>query len=339
MAPKLGVNGFGRIGRMTVRAALQSGVDVVGINDVAPRDRMAHLFKYDSVHGTYPESVELDGDTLSVGDREIQLINQQDPSDLPWEELGVDVAIESTGLFRDREDAAKHLEAGAERVIISAPADDPDLTVVLGVNDDLYDPSDHTIISNASCTTNCLSPVAKVLNDNFGIESGVMTTTHGYTNSQNLLDGPQGKDYRRMRAAAESIIPTSTGAAQATTEVLPELEGKLDGMAMRVPVPDGSIVDLSAYLETSVNEDDVHDAMREAASGQLEGVLAYTEEELVSADYLGNPHSAVYDAEKTTVMQDNHVKVLAWYDNEWGYSNRIVDLSKIVVGESEPVAG
>jgi glyceraldehyde 3-phosphate dehydrogenase len=339
MAPKLGVNGFGRIGRMTVRAALQSGVDVVGINDVAPKDRMAHLFEYDSVHGTYPEPVELDGNTLQVGDREIQLINEQDPSDLPWDELGVDVAIESTGLFRDREDAARHLDAGAERVIISAPADNPDLTVVLGVNDDLYDPAEHTIISNASCTTNCLSPVAKVLNDSFGIESGVMTTTHGYTNSQNLLDGPQGKDYRRMRAAAESIIPTSTGAAQATTEVLPELEGKLDGMAMRVPVPDGSIVDLSAYLETSVSEDDVHDAMREAASGQLEGVLAYTEEELVSADYLGNPHSAVYDAEKTTVMQDNHVKVLAWYDNEWGYSNRIVDLSKIVVGESEPVAG
>lgn len=338
MAPKLGVNGFGRIGRMTVRAALQSGIDVVGINDVAPADRMAHLFQYDSVHGEYPEPVELSGDVLRVGDREIQLLNEKDPSNLPWDDLGVDVAVESTGLFREREDAAKHLDAGADKVIISAPATNPDLTVVLGVNDDLYDPAEHDIVSNASCTTNCLSPVAKVLNDEFGIESGVMTTTHGYTNSQNLLDGPQGKDYRRMRAAAESIIPTSTGAAQATTEVLPELEGKLDGMAMRVPVPDGSIVDLSAYLETSVTKSDVDAAMREAAVGQLEGVLDYTEEELVSADYLGNPHSAVYDAEKTTVMQENHVKLLAWYDNEWGYSNRIVDLSEIVIGEAQPVA-
>lgn len=338
MAPKLGVNGFGRIGRMTVRAALQSGIDVVGINDVAPADRMAHLFQYDSVHGEFPEPVELSGDVLRVGDREIQLLNEKDPSNLPWDDLGVDVAVESTGLFREREDAAKHLDAGADKVIISAPATNPDLTVVLGVNDDLYDPAEHDIVSNASCTTNCLSPVAKVLNDEFGIESGVMTTTHGYTNSQNLLDGPQGKDYRRMRAAAESIIPTSTGAAQATTEVLPELEGKLDGMAMRVPVPDGSIVDLSAYLETSVSKSDVDAAMREAAVGQLEGVLDYTEEELVSADYLGNPHSAVYDAEKTTVMQENHVKLLAWYDNEWGYSNRIVDLSEIVIGEAQPVA-
>jgi len=229
MEPKLGVNGFGRIGRMTVRAALENDVDVVAINDVAPPDRMAHLFEYDSVHGQYPEEVQLDGDVLRVGDREIKFLNEDDPADLPWDSLGVNVAIESTGLFRKREDAAKHLQAGASKVVISAPATDPDLTVVLGVNDDLYDPSEHDIISNASCTTNCLSPIAKVLHDEFGIESGVMTTTHGYTNSQNLLDGPKGKDYRRMRAAAESIIPTSTGAAQATTEVLPELEGKLDG--------------------------------------------------------------------------------------------------------------
>lgn len=338
MALKLGVNGFGRIGRMTVRAALQSGVDVLAINDVAPADRMAHLFEYDTVHGTYPEDVEVSGDILHVGDREIKLLSEEDPSNLPWDDLGVDVAVESTGLFRDREDAAKHLQAGAEKVVISAPSSDPDLTVVLGVNDSLYDPAEHDIVSNASCTTNCLSPVAKVLNDQFGIESGVMTTTHGYTNSQNLLDGPQGKDYRRMRAAAESIIPTSTGAAQATTEVLPELEGKLDGMAMRVPVPDGSIVDLAAYLEESVSKDDIDQAMKSAADNELNGILDYTEEELVSADYLGNPHSAVYDAEKTMVMKDNHVKVLAWYDNEWGYSNRLVELAKIVIGEAQPVA-
>lgn len=338
MALQIGVNGFGRIGRMTVRAALQSGIDVVGINDIAPADRMAHLFQYDSVHGEYPETVEQSGDVLKVGDREIQLLSEKDPADLPWNDLGVDVAIESTGLFRDREDAAKHLQAGAEKVVISAPSSDPDLTVVLGVNDDLYDPEEHDIVSNASCTTNCLSPVAKVLHEEFGIESGVMTTTHGYTNSQNLLDGPQGKDYRRMRAAAESIIPTSTGAAQATTEVLPELEGKLDGMAMRVPVPDGSIVDLSAYLETSVTDDDIDSAMKSAAEGELAGILDYTEKELVSSDYIGNPHSAVYDSEKTTIMQDNHVKVLAWYDNEWGYSNRLVDLAEIVVGEADPIA-
>lgn len=338
MTITIGVNGFGRIGRMTVRAALDQGVEIAAINDIAPSDRMAHLFEYDTVHGTYPEDVSLNGDTLNIGDRKIELLSEKDPSGLPWDELDVDIAIESTGLFREREDAAKHLEAGADRVIISAPATEPDLTVVLGVNDDLYDPDEHEIISNASCTTNCLSPIAKVLNDEFGIESGVMTTTHGYTNSQNLLDGPQGKDYRRMRAAAESIIPTSTGAAQATTKVLPELEGKLDGMAMRVPVPDGSIVDLAAYLETSVSKDDIDAAMKEAANGYLDGILEYTEEELVSSDYIGNPHSAVYDSEKTTVMQDNHVKVLAWYDNEWGYSNRIVDLARITAGEKETIA-
>lgn len=340
MASRIVVNGFGRIGRMTVRAALQEekDVDVVAINDVADPDRMAHLFQYDTVHGTYPEPVELDGDHLVVGDTSIRLFNRKDPAALPWMDLDVDIAIESTGLFRDREDAAKHLDAGAEKVIISAPATDPDLTVVIGVNDDHYDPDEHDIISNASCTTNCLAPIAKVLNDEFGIESGVMTTTHGYTNSQNLLDGPAGKDYRRMRAAAESIIPTSTGAAQATTLVLPELEGRLDGMAMRVPVPDGSIVDLAAYLETTVTRKDIDDAMREAAAGPMDGILQFTNEELVSSDYIGNPHSSVYDAEKTMVMQGNHVKVLAWYDNEWGYSNRIVDLAEIVAGTAAPVA-
>ncbi len=338
MSTRIGVNGFGRIGRMTVRAALESDVEVVAINDVAPPDRMAHLFQYDSVHGTYPEPVELDGDRLRVGDRTIRMLNEKDPAALPWDELDVEVAVESTGLFRKREDASKHLDAGADKVVISAPSSDPDLTVCVGVNDDQYDPDEHDVISNASCTTNCLSPLAKVLNDEFGIASGVMTTVHGYTNSQNLLDGPAGKDYRRMRAAAESIIPTSTGAAVATTEVLPELEGKLDGMAMRVPVPDGSIVDLAAVLETDVTKRDVDQAMKAAAAGPMEGILQYTEEELVSCDYIGNPHSSVYDAEKTMVLQGNHVKVLSWYDNEWGYSNRIVDLSRIVAGTRTPVA-
>ncbi len=340
MTLRIAVNGFGRIGRMTVRAALREDrdVEVVAVNDVADPDRMAHLFKHDTVHGTYPDPVELRGDELHVGETSMRLLNEKDPSTLPWDQLDVDIAVESTGLFRKREEAARHLDAGAGKVIISAPATEPDLTVVIGVNDDEYDPEQHDIISNASCTTNCLAPVVKVLNDAFGIESAVMTTTHGYTNSQNLLDGPQGKDYRRMRAAAESIIPTSTGAAQATTEVLPELEGQLDGMAMRVPVPDGSIVDLAAQLESTVTRKDIDDAMREAAGGSMEGVLQYTEEELVSCDYIGNPHSAVYDAEKTMVMQGQHVKVLAWYDNEWGYSNRIVDLAEITAGVKKPVA-
>jgi len=338
MSINIAVNGFGRIGRMVVRAGLQKDMNIVAVNDVADPERMAHLFKYDSVHGEYPEPVERQGDRLQVGERSIRILQKQDPGDLPWDSLDVDVAVESTGLFRDREDAARHLDAGAEKVVISAPATDPDLTVVLGVNDDEYDPAEHDVISNASCTTNCLSPIAKVLNDTFGIESAVMTTTHGYTNSQNVLDSPPGKEFRRMRAAAEASIPTSTGAAIATTEVLPELEGKMDGIAFRVPVPDGSIVDLAAVLETDVSKSDVDSAIRDYASGDMNGILDYTEEPLVSADYIGNPHSAVYDAEKTMVMNGNHVKVLAWYDNEWGYSNRIVDLAEVVVGSREPVA-
>ncbi|MFB6356267.1 MAG: type I glyceraldehyde-3-phosphate dehydrogenase [bacterium] len=328
MGTAIGVNGFGRIGRLTVRSALERGINVAGINDVADPDRMAHLFKYDSVHGTYPESVDFSDGTLTIGDQEIEITQKEDPSNLPWNRLGVEVAVESTGLFRDRESSSKHLEAGAEKVVISAPATNPDLTVVLGVNDDEYAPAQHDIISNASCTTNCLSPVAMVLNDEFGIESGTMTTTHAYTGSQNLLDGPQGKDYRRMRTAAESMVPTSTGAAVATTKVLPELEGKIDGMAVRVPVPDVSLVDFSVVLEQSLSKSDLDSVMKEYAEGELEGILDYTEEPLVSVDYMGNPHSSIYDADQSMIVSDNHAKVISWYDNEWGYANRIVDLSQ-----------
>ncbi len=330
MTTRIAVNGFGRIGRMVVRAALDEGREIVAINDIAPRDRMVHLFKYDSVHGTYEKDVKLNGEEMIVGDKSVKLLSVKDPAELPWEELGVDVVLESTGVFRDRAGASKHLEAGADKVLISAPATDPDLTTVIGVNDDEYDPDSDAIISNASCTTNCLAPVVKVLHDKFGVESGVVTTTHAYTSTQNILDGPAGKDYRRMRAAAVSIIPTSTGAAKATTEVLPELEGRLDGMALRVPVPDGSIVDLAAQVSQSVTAEDVNAAFKEAAAGELNGILDYTEEELVSSDYIGNPHSSIVDAEKTMVMNDNHVKVLAWYDNEWGYSCRMIDLIDIV---------
>lgn len=338
MSINLGVNGFGRIGRMVVRAAIGQGLNVVGINDIADPERMAHLFKYDSVHGTYPDPVEYDGDNLNIGNQTICLTQAEHPSDLPWDELNVDVAIESTGLFREREDAAGHLEAGAGKVVISAPAGGADLTVVVGVNDSEYDADQHDVVSNASCTTNCLAPVAKTLNDTFGIESGVMTTTHGYTNSQNLLDSPRGKDFRRMRAAAVSMIPTSTGAATATTEVLPELEGKLDGMAIRVPVPNVSVVDFAAVLKQDVTADDIDQAIKENASGSMNGILDHTDIPLVSTDYVGNPHSSIYDSDKTIVMNGNHAKVLCWYDNEWGYSNRIVDLSQIVSGVREPVS-
>lgn len=330
MSTRIAVNGFGRIGRLTVRAALDEGKEIVAVNDIAPLDRMAHLFKYDSVHGTYQKEVELDGEDLKVGNNNIRLLSVKDPAQLPWQEMDVDVVIESTGVFREREDAKKHLEAGADKVLISAPATDPDLSTVIGVNDSEYKPDEHDIISNASCTTNCLAPVVKVVNEAFGLESGVVTTTHAYTSTQNILDGPAGKDYRRMRAAADSIIPTSTGAAEATTDVMPELKGRLDGMALRVPVPDGSIVDLAASVKQSVTESEVKAAFQEAASGELDGILDYTEEELVSSDYIGNPHSSIIDAEKTMVVNDNHVKVLAWYDNEWGYSNRMVDLVDIV---------
>jgi glyceraldehyde 3-phosphate dehydrogenase len=332
MATKVAINGFGRIGRLVLRAGLDQGMDVVAVNDIAPPDRMAHLFKYDSVHGTYQQDVSLDGDQLTVGSQKIKVLSEKDPADLPWDELDVDVVVESTGVFREREDAARHLQAGADKVIISAPGKNSDATIVIGVNDDEYDASKHDIVSNASCTTNCLAPMVKVLNEEFGLESGIITTTHAYTATQNILDGPGGKDYRRMRAAAVSIIPTSTGAATATTKVMPELKGKLDGMAMRVPVPDGSVTDLSAVLSRDVTVEEVNAAFEKAANGAMNGVLEYTEEELVSSDYVGNPHSCIVDSEKTMVVNGNQIKVLGWYDNEWGYSNRIVDLIGIVVG-------
>ncbi|MFP4686684.1 MAG: type I glyceraldehyde-3-phosphate dehydrogenase [bacterium] len=331
MSTKVAINGFGRIGRLVLRAGLDQGIDVVAVNDIAPPEKMAHLFKYDSVHGIYQQTVSLDGDVLTVGDQKINVLSEKDPADLPWDELDVDVVIESTGVFREREDAARHLKAGADKVIISAPGKNSDATIVIGVNDDEYDAEKHDIVSNASCTTNCLAPMVKILNDEFGLESGIITTTHAYTATQNILDGPAGKDYRRMRAAAVSIIPTSTGAATATTEVLPELKGKLDGMAMRVPVPDGSITDLSAVLARDVTREEVNAAFKKAADGEMKGILQYTEEELVSTDYVGNPHSSIIDAEKTTVVNGNHVKVLGWYDNEWGYSNRLIDLAGIMV--------
>ncbi len=327
MTTKIAVNGFGRIGRLVVRSALQrDDMEVMAINDIAEPDRMAHLFQYDSVHGTYEGEVELDGEQLKIDSQEVQLLSVQDPADLPWDELDVDIAVESTGVFRQKEEAAKHLEAGADKVVISAPGKGDLLSIVMGVNEDEYDPAEHDIVDNASCTTNCLAPMVKVLNDTFGLQSATVTTTHAYTTSQNILDGPGGKDYRRMRAAAESIIPTSTGSAVATTEVLPELEGKIDGIALRVPVPDGSITDLSATLEEDVTEEEVNDAFRQAAGGELDGIMDVEDTELVSRDYVGNPHSVVVDAEKTMVVNGNQIKVLGWYDNEWGYANRIVDL-------------
>lgn len=329
MSLRLGVNGFGRIGRLTVRAALDKGIEVVGVNDIGDPEEMAHLFKYDTAHGTLEDQVELVGsDELRVGDQSIHLSSESHPEDLPWDKLDVDVGVESTGLFRDREDAAGHLRAGADKVVISAPSDTADFTVVLGANDEDLDPENHDVVSNASCTTNCLAPLARVLNDEFGLESGVMTTTHAYTGSQNLMDGPGAKDFNRNRAAAENIVPTSTGAAEATTKVLPELEGRLDGMALRVPVPDVSLVDFAAYLEQSVTINDVTEAMESAANGELDGILDVAEEPLVSSDYVGNPHSSVYDPEQSMVVHDNHVKLISWYDNEWGYSNRLLDLSQ-----------
>ncbi|PEN14016.1 type I glyceraldehyde-3-phosphate dehydrogenase [Longibacter salinarum] len=327
MSIKLGINGFGRIGRLVFRSILERedhDFDIVGVNDLTDANTLATLFKYDSVHGQFPGTVELDGDTLVVNGDRFPVLQEKDPSNLPWDELGADVVIEATGFFRTREGAAKHLEAGADKVVISAPAkSDVDATIVLGVNDgDLT--GDEEIISNASCTTNCLAPMVKVLDDSFGLKSGLMTTVHAYTSSQNIVDGPH-KDLRRARTAAESIIPTTTGAAKAVGLVLPHLDGKLDGMAMRVPVPDGSIVDLTANLDQDVTIDDVNAAYKEAADGAMNGVLQYSEEPLVSRDIIHNPHSCIYDA-PSTMAAGSMVKIVGWYDNEWGYSNRTVDV-------------
>ncbi|WP_066314505.1 type I glyceraldehyde-3-phosphate dehydrogenase [Bacillus sp. FJAT-29814] len=326
MTVKVGINGFGRIGRNVFRAALtNSNIEIVAINDLTDANMLAHLLKYDSVHGTLQEDVTVDGEYLVVGGRKVKVLAERDPAQLGWGGLGVDVVVESTGRFTKRDDAAKHLEAGAKKVIISAPATNEDITIVMGVNEDKYDAANHHVISNASCTTNCLAPFAKVLNDKFGIKRGMMTTIHSYTNDQQILDLPH-KDYRRARAAAENMIPTSTGAAKAVALVLPELKGKLNGMAMRVPTPNVSVVDLVVELEKDVTADEVNSALKTAAEGDLKGILAYSELPLVSTDYNGAPVSSTIDALSTMVMEGNMVKVLSWYDNEVGYSNRVVDL-------------
>ena len=331
MAVKVGINGFGRIGRNIMRAALgDKNINFVAVNDLTNAATLAHLLKYDSVLGNLHASVEAKGDTISVDGDEFKVLSMRDPAQLPWKDLGVDVVFESTGLFTNRADAAKHVSAGAKRVVITAPAKGPDLTVVLGVNDETYDPAKHQILSNASCTTNCLAPVAKVLHQKFGINKGWMTTIHSYTNDQNLLDLPH-KDLRRARAAALSMIPTTTGAATAVGEVLPELKGRLDGFAMRVPTPNVSVVDLAAILNRKTTGEEVNAALKEAAAGPLKGILAYSEEELVSIDFKGNPHSSIVDAPYTKVMDGDFVKVLSWYDNEWGYSSRCVDLLRLLV--------
>jgi glyceraldehyde 3-phosphate dehydrogenase len=328
MAVKVGINGFGRIGRNLFRAAHEAGADleIVAVNDLTDAASLAHLLKYDSILGRFPESVE-DGDgTLSVGGSEIKVLSERDPADLPWGDLGVDVVIESTGFFTKRDDAAKHLEAGAKKVIISAPATDPDVTVALGVNFDDYDSDSHHIISNASCTTNCLAPLAKVLHDSFGIERGLMTTIHAYTADQRLQDMPH-KDLRRARAAALNLIPTTTGAAKAVGLVLPELNGKLNGYAVRAPVATGSVVDLTVELKQDTTAEEINGAVEAAANGPLEGILAYTTDPIVSTDIVKDPHSSIFDAGQTMVMDGNLAKVVSWYDNEWGYSNRVVELA------------
>ena len=326
MAVKVGINGFGRIGRNVFRAALKNPeVEVVAVNDLTDANMLAHLLQYDTVHGKLDAEVSVNGTNLVVDGKEIKVLSERDPAQLGWGDLGVEVAVESTGRFTKREDAAKHLEAGAKKVVISAPANGEDITIVMGVNQDKYDPANHHVLSNASCTTNCLAPFAKVLNDKFGIKRGMMTTVHSYTNDQQILDLPH-KDYRRARAAAENIIPTTTGAAKAVSLVLPELKGKLNGMAMRVPTPNVSLVDLVAELDKEVTVDEINAALKEAAEGDLKGILAYSEEALVSKDYNGAKVSSTIDALSTMVLEGNLVKVISWYDNETGYSNRVVDL-------------
>jgi glyceraldehyde 3-phosphate dehydrogenase len=326
MAVRIGINGFGRIGRLFLRAALETpDLHVVVLNDLADAPTLAHLLTYDSVHGTLPAEVLAKGDEIFVAGRAIRTFAVKDPAQLPWKELDVQVVVEATGVFRDRRGAGKHLEAGARKVVITAPAKDPDVTVVLGVNDGDYDAARHHLVSNASCTTNCLAPVAKVLLDRFGLTRGFVTTVHAYTNDQPILDFPH-KDLRRARAGALSMIPTTTGAAQAVGLVLPRLKGKLDGLAIRVPTANVSVVDLVAELGQSSTADAVNAAFREAAAGPLRGILAVTDTELVSADFNGNPHSAIVDAPSTAVIDGTLVKVLAWYDNEWGYSCRVRDL-------------
>jgi len=331
MAIKVGINGFGRIGRNIMRAAMNdSSIDIVAVNDLTNAETLAHLLKYDSILGNLETDTSAKGDRITVGKDEFQVLSVKDPAQLPWKSLGVDIVFEGTGLFTKRDDAAKHITAGAKKVVITAPAKSPDLTIVLGVNEDKYDPSKHHILSNASCTTNCLAPIAKVLHEKFGIRKGWMTTVHSYTNDQQLLDLPH-KDLRRARAAALSIIPTTTGAALAVGEVLPEIKGRLDGIAMRVPTPNVSVVDLAVLVDKKTSGEEVNAAFKAAADGPLKKILQYSTEELVSIDFRGNPHSSILDAPYTSVMDGDFVKVLSWYDNEWGYSNRCVDLLRYLV--------
>ncbi|MEV5884455.1 type I glyceraldehyde-3-phosphate dehydrogenase [Streptomyces sp. NPDC052020] len=331
MTIRVGINGFGRIGRNYFRALLEQGADIeiVAVNDLGDTATTAHLLKYDTILGRLKQEVSHTEDTITVGDKTIKVLSERNPADIPWGELGVDIVIESTGIFTKKEDAEKHLAGGAKKVIISAPAKNEDVTVVMGVNQDQYDPANHHVISNASCTTNCVAPMAKVLDENFGIVKGLMTTVHAYTNDQRILDFPH-KDLRRARAAAENIIPTTTGAAKATALVLPQLKGKLDGMAMRVPVPTGSVTDLVVELSREVTKEEVNAAFQKAAEGELKGVLEYTEDAIVSSDIVNAPASCTFDSSLTMVQEGKNVKVIGWYDNEWGYSNRLVDLTVFV---------
>jgi len=331
MTIKVGINGFGRIGRLLFRAAVERNakIEFVAVNDITDSKTLAHLLKYDSVHGRAPFPVEAEKDAIIVKGKRIRTLTQRDPAQLPWKDLGAYLAVESTGLFTDREKAALHLQAGAKKVLISAPAKNPDITIVMGVNDDKYDHEKHNILSNASCTTNCVAPVAKVLNDNFGLKQGLMTTAHAYTNDQRVQDLVH-SDLRRARAAALNIIPTTTGAAVAATLVLPELSGRMNGIALRVPVPNVSIVDLTCLLEKSTTKEEINAAFKKAAEGELKGILEYTEEPVVSTDFNHTTYSAAFDAQSTMVLGGNFVKVLAWYDNEWGFSCRMVELIELI---------
>ncbi|MEU9736922.1 type I glyceraldehyde-3-phosphate dehydrogenase [Streptomyces sp. NPDC048002] len=331
MTIRVGINGFGRIGRNYFRALLEQGADIeiVAVNDLGDTATTAHLLKYDTILGRLKAEVTHTADTITVDGHTIKVLSERNPADIPWGELGVDIVIESTGIFTKKADAAKHIAGGAKKVLISAPASDEDITIVMGVNQENYDPAKHHVISNASCTTNCVAPMAKVLDENFGIVKGLMTTVHAYTNDQRILDFPH-KDLRRARAAAENIIPTTTGAAKATALVLPQLKGKLDGIAMRVPVPTGSATDLVVELEREVTKDEVNAAFKKAAEGELQGYLSYTEDAIVSSDIVGDPASCTFDSSLTMVQEGKSVKILGWYDNEWGYSNRLVDLTVFV---------
>ena len=328
---RVAINGFGRIGRMVFRAGFDDpGIEWVAINDLTDTKTLAHLLKYDSVHGKLNQAIGFDDSSIVVGGDQIRVFAERDPEKLPWKDLNIDVVVESTGLFRERDKAAKHLAAGARKVLISAPAKDPDITIVKGVNEHAYNRETHHIISNASCTTNCLAPMVKVLNDNFGVEHGFMNTVHAFTADQRIVDAPH-KDLRRARTAAASIVPTSTGAAKAVTEVIPELKGKLDGIALRVPVPDGSVVDFVCRLKRNASKEEINQLFKSVAKHHLQGILEYTEDPIVSADIIDNRHSCIFDALSTNVLEGNFVKVIGWYDNEWGYSCRMVDVIKLLI--------